>query len=71
MRRRDAATMTEIRKPTRGEVSRPIEAGLQEFEAALTTAMEALGLPDEGVLVPFTQRGRVLRNFQGNCSGSA
>ncbi len=41
----------------------PIDTGLQQFEDVLTLAMKQFGLPSEGVLITFAQRGRVLRNF--------
>lgn len=55
--------MSEIVKRNTEASVVPIDAGLQQFEDVLTVAMEQLGLPSQGVLVSFAQRGRVLRNF--------
>jgi hypothetical protein len=55
--------MSDIVKRGSDEIE-PIEVGLQQFEDVLTLAMERFGLPSEGVLVSFVQRGRVLRNFE-------
>lgn len=56
--------MADIVKRNTGTGLAPIESGLQQFEDVLTLAMEQFGLPSEGVLVSFAQRGRVLRNFE-------
>ncbi|MGY6499744.1 MAG: hypothetical protein ACXIVQ_02430 [Acidimicrobiales bacterium] len=61
--------MSEVIKHNAGAEAVPIEAGLQQFEDVLTYAMEQFGLPSEGVLVSFVQRGRVLRNFEDAIDG--
>lgn len=55
--------MSEIVKRQVGVEAVPIETGLEQFEEVLTLAMEHLGLPSDGVMVSFSQRHRVLRNF--------
>lgn len=54
--------MSEI-EPRREGVPAAMEQGLQQFEDALTDYMGRLGLPSDGVMVTFSERGRVLRNF--------
>lgn len=56
--------MSEIVKRDADGAVVPIEAGLQQFEDMLITVMQQFGLPSDGVLVSFVQRGRVLRNFR-------
>jgi hypothetical protein len=53
-----------IRKPG-SAVQRPSSTELEQFEAVLTTVMDALGLPSEAVFIEFRQRQMVLTNFEG------
>lgn len=62
----DAAggTVSELVHRTQEVAPAPIDTSLQRFEEVLTSVMAQLGLPSEGVMVSFDQRGRVLRNFE-------
>ena len=55
--------MSDIVKRTSTDTAHPVESSLEAFEAVLTHEMGVLGLPTNGVMVSFTQRGRALRNF--------
>jgi hypothetical protein len=53
-----------VRKPGLA-VQRPSSTELEQFEAVLTTVMDALGLPSEAVFIEFRQRQMLLTNFEG------
>lgn len=60
--------MSDIERRGPGAGESLVEKGLRNFEGVLTNAMQQYGLPSDGVLVPFDQRGRVLRNFEDSIS---
>ena len=57
--------MTDIVRKPGLAVQRPSSTELEQFEAVLTTVMDALGLPSEAVFIEFRQRQMVLTNFEG------
>jgi hypothetical protein len=59
--------VTEVSDNEAGHGLVPVGSGaeLEQFEGALTTAMEVLGLPSTDVFIAFEQRYRVLANFGG------
>src|ERR1700692_1857743 len=59
--------VTEVSDNEPGHGLVPVGSGaeLEQFEGALTTAMEVLGLPSTDVFIAFEQRYRVLANFGG------
>ena len=60
--------MTKVVKSGSAAVERPASHDLEQFELVLTTAMEAMGLPSQGIFIPPNERLAVLRNFESAIS---
>lgn len=56
--------MSNIEKSAAAGLAANGGAELEQFEGVLTTAMEVMGLPSDGVFVDFGERLAVLQNFE-------